>query len=61
MQWDPIMRSLNQIGYQGPLSIEWEDATMHRDQGAQEALHFTREKDIAPSGMAFDAAFASKE
>ena len=61
VQWDPIMRALNQIGYDGPLSIEWEDATMHREQGAQEALHFTRQKDIAPSGTAFDAAFSSKE
>lgn len=60
VQWDPIMRALNQIGYDGPLSIEWEDATMSREQGAQEALQFTRQKDIVPSGAAFDAAFASK-
>lgn len=60
VQWDPIMRSLNQIGYDGPLSIEWEDATMNREQGAQEASQFTRQKDIAPSGVAFDAAFASR-
>ena len=61
VQWDPIMRSLNQIGYSGPLSIEWEDASMHRDQGAVEALHFVRQKDIEPSGAAFDAAFAAKD
>ncbi|MFW6069393.1 MAG: sugar phosphate isomerase/epimerase family protein, partial [Chloroflexota bacterium] len=59
VQWDPIIRSLNQIGYAGPLSIEWEDATMSRDQGGPEALAFVREKDFSPSGMAFDAAFAS--
>lgn len=61
VQWDPIMRSLNQLGYDGPLSIEWEDATMNREQGAQEALQFTRSKDFAPSGVAFDAAFASND
>ncbi len=61
VQWDPIIRSLNQIGYEGPLSIEWEDATMNRDQGGPEALAFVREKDFSPSGMAFDAAFASDE
>lgn len=61
VSWDPIIRSLNQIGYDGPLSIEWEDATMSRDQGGPEALAFVREKDFSPSGMAFDAAFASDE
>lgn len=59
--WDPIMRALNHIGYEGPLSIEWEDATMDRDRGAPEALALVREKEFAPSGMAFDAAFASDE
>ena len=24
VKWDPIVRALNRIGYQGPLSIEWE-------------------------------------
>jgi len=61
VQWDPIIRSLNLIGYNGPLSIEWEDATMHRDQGGPEALAFVRSKDFSPSDAAFDAAFASKE
>ena len=61
VQWDPIIRSLNQIGYDGPLSIEWEDAAMSREHGAQEALGFVRQRDFAPSGVAFDAAFASKE
>jgi sugar phosphate isomerase/epimerase len=61
VQWDPIIRSLNQIGYNGPLSIEWEDATMHRDQGGPEALAFVRSKDFSPSDAAFDAAFASSE
>ena len=61
VQWDPIMRSLNQIGYDGPLSIEWEDATMSREHGAQEALQFVRQKSFAPSDVAFDAAFASNE
>ena len=26
VKWDPIIRALNRIGYQGPLSIEWEDS-----------------------------------
>ncbi len=54
---DPIVRWLNRIGYQGPLSIEWEDTGMDREFGAQESLAVVRKADFAPSSVAFDAAF----
>lgn len=54
---DPIVRWLNRIGYQGPLSIEWEDSGMDREFGAQESLAVVRKADFAPSSVAFDAAF----
>ena len=57
VDWDPIMRALNRIGYGGPLSIEWEDNGMDREFGAPEALAMVREHDFPPSGVAFDAAF----
>jgi sugar phosphate isomerase/epimerase len=60
VKWDPIVRALNRIGYQGPLSIEWEDSGMDRDWGAPEALKMIRGKDFAPSTVAFDAAFSSE-
>ncbi len=60
MRWDPIIRALNRVGYQGPLSIEWEDSGMDRDFGAPEALAMIRKQDFAPSSVAFDAAFASE-
>jgi sugar phosphate isomerase/epimerase len=60
VKWDPIIRALNRIGYQGPLSIEWEDSGMNRDWGAPEALRLVRSQDFAASSVAFDAAFASK-
>jgi sugar phosphate isomerase/epimerase len=60
VKWDPIVRALNRVGYQGPLSIEWEDCGMDRKWGAQEALKMIRSQDFAPSAVAFDAAFASK-
>jgi sugar phosphate isomerase/epimerase len=53
-----LFRSLNRIGYQGPLSIEWEDSGMDREWGAQDALEFVRSSDFAPSRVAFDAAFS---
>ncbi|MFN8513782.1 MAG: sugar phosphate isomerase/epimerase [Thermomicrobiales bacterium] len=58
VKWDPIVRALNRIGYQGPLSIEWEDSGMDREYGAREALALVRSQDFTPSSVAFDAAFA---
>jgi sugar phosphate isomerase/epimerase len=61
VKWDQIIRALNRVGYQGPLSIEWEDSGMDRDWGAPEALKMIRSQDFTPSTVAFDAAFASDE
>ena len=61
VKWDPIIRTLNRIGYQGPLSIEWEDSGMDRDWGAPEALAMVRKQDFTASSVAFDAAFAAKK
>ncbi len=58
VKWDPIIRALNRVGYQGPLSIEWEDSGMDREFGAQESLALVRSQDFDPSNVAFDAAFA---
>ncbi|MEZ4729187.1 MAG: sugar phosphate isomerase/epimerase family protein [Caldilineaceae bacterium] len=60
VKWDPIVRALNSIGYQGPLSIEWEDSGMDREFGAQEALAVVRKNDFTASNVAFDAAFAKE-
>ncbi len=38
VKWDRLIRALNRFGYQGPLSIEWEDSGMNREWGAPEAL-----------------------
>jgi sugar phosphate isomerase/epimerase len=56
VDFEEFFRSLNRIGYQGPLSIEWEDSGMDREYGAQDALAFVRRTDFAPSELAFDAA-----
>jgi sugar phosphate isomerase/epimerase len=57
VNFEEIIRALNVINYQGPLSVEWEDSGMEREFGAREAAAFVRSKDFAPSGRAFDAAF----
>ena len=61
VKWDQIVRVLNRIGYNGPLSIEWEDSGMDREWGAPEALRMVRGQDFTPSQVAFDAAFASND
>ena len=56
MDFDNIIRVLNQIGYEGPLSIEWEDSGMERIFGGTEACAFTKKINFAPSDTAFDDA-----
>jgi len=60
VDFEEFFRALNRIGYDGPLSIEWEDSGMDREYGAQDALAFVRRTDFAPSGVAFDAAMQGK-
>jgi len=58
VNFESIIRGLNRINYQGPLSVEWEDSGMDREHGAREACAFVRKLDFAPSAVAFDAAFS---
>ena len=60
VNFEEIIRTLNEIGYDGPLSVEWEDAAMDREAGAQEAVNFVKEIDFSPSNRAFDEAFATE-
>ena len=57
VNFEEIMVALNDIGYQGPLSVEWEDSRMDRLHGAREALEFVRRLDFKPSAIAFDGNF----
>jgi sugar phosphate isomerase/epimerase len=60
VDFERIIRALNEVNYQGPLSVEWEDIGMDREHGATEAAAFVRRVDFAPSKVAFDAAFDKK-
>jgi len=57
VNFEEIVRALNEVGYKGPLSVEWEDSGMDREHGAKEALETVRKLDFTPSKVAFDAAF----
>jgi sugar phosphate isomerase/epimerase len=57
INFEEIIRALNSIGYQGPLSIEWEDSAMDREHGARESCQYTKRIDFQPSAQAFDSVF----
>jgi sugar phosphate isomerase/epimerase len=57
VNFEEIIRTLNHIGYNGPLSVEWEDCGMDREHGAKEACEFVKKVDFKASTVAFDAAF----
>ncbi|QDT66022.1 sugar phosphate isomerase/epimerase family protein [Calycomorphotria hydatis] len=57
VNFEEIIRELNHIGYDGPLSVEWEDSGMDREHGAKEAAQFCKNIDFAPSDVKFDDAF----
>jgi sugar phosphate isomerase/epimerase len=61
VNFEEIIRALNHTGYEGPLSVEWEDCGMDRDHGAKEACEFVRTIDFEPSRRAFDASFDKEE
>ena len=61
IDFERVIRALNRIGYDGPLSVEWEDPGMDREDGAAESCTFVKSIDFQPSAQAFDAAFAESE
>jgi len=58
VDFEAIVRLLNNIGYHGPLTVEWEDPMMEREHGASEAAAFVRRLDFQRSDRAFDQAFS---
>ena len=54
VNFEDIIRELNDIGYKGPLSVEWEDNGMDREFGALESREFVQSINFSPSDVAFD-------
>ena len=61
INFEEIIVALNDVGYRGPLSVEWEDGRMDRVHGATESCAFVRKLDFTPNQAAFDAAFSKKK
>jgi sugar phosphate isomerase/epimerase len=61
IDWEAIIRTLSDIGYDGPLAVEFKDAHVEREFGAEEACQFVKRLDFEPArrGGSGDAAFRS--
>ena len=57
IDFESVIVALNDIGYSGPLSVEWEDSRMDRVHGATESAAFSKRLDYKPAAAAFDAVF----
>ena len=51
------MRALNDIGYDGPLTVEWKDPGMDRAFGAEEACKFVKRLDFETPPRSGEQAF----
>jgi sugar phosphate isomerase/epimerase len=51
---EEIMIELNRVGFDGAVSIEWEDNDAEQHAGARAALANVRKADLPPSGMRHD-------
>ncbi len=49
VDWEALVRALNDAGYDGPLAVEWKDAGIDREYGAEEACKFVRRLDFEPA------------
>ena len=59
VNFEEIIRVLNEFGYDGPLSVEWEDSGMDRIFGATEAAAFVKKINFRKSNVKFDEAIAN--
>jgi sugar phosphate isomerase/epimerase len=49
IDWEAFIRVLNEIGYEGPLAVEFKDAAVERESGAEEACQFVKRLDFEPA------------
>jgi sugar phosphate isomerase/epimerase len=57
IDWEAVVRGLNEVGYEGPLAVEWKDSGMSRDHGAEDACRFVKRLDFEPARARGSGAF----
>jgi sugar phosphate isomerase/epimerase len=60
IDWEGVIRALNEIGYEGPLAVEFKDAAVEREYGAEEACQFVKRLDFEPAHRAGGSAFRTR-
>jgi sugar phosphate isomerase/epimerase len=46
IDWPGLVRVLNEVGYDGPMSVDWHDPGMDREYGAADACRFVKAVDV---------------
>jgi sugar phosphate isomerase/epimerase len=59
VDFESMIRMLNKIGYDGPLSVEWEDPGMDREFGAEDSINYLRGVNFPTPAALFDEAFGN--
>jgi sugar phosphate isomerase/epimerase len=49
IDWEGVIRALNDAGYEGALAVEWKDSGVSRESGAEEACKFVKRLDFEPA------------
>jgi sugar phosphate isomerase/epimerase len=57
LDWEAIVRALNEVGYDGALAVEWQDPGMDRSHGAEEACAFVGRLNFEPPPRAGEQPF----
>jgi sugar phosphate isomerase/epimerase len=57
IDWEAVVRALNDAGYDGPLTVEYKDAGMNREFGAEDACRFVKRLDFEPVRRGGDGMF----
>ncbi len=57
IDWESVIRALNDIGYDGALAVEWSDPGMNREYGAEDACKFVKRLDFEPPAPPSPQAF----
>jgi sugar phosphate isomerase/epimerase len=57
VDWEGVIRALNDIGYDGALAVEFKDSGMNRDFGALDACKFVKRLDFVPASRPGGDAF----
>jgi sugar phosphate isomerase/epimerase len=57
VEWEGLIRALNEVGYEGPLAVEFKDSGMNREYGAEDACQFVKRLDFDPAPRPAGGAF----